>query len=92
MTILQFLLPVEGVVVWGEALHHEIFHNNKVIKNIFSCYFEQTDKPHFIHLSGHCLGALNAGADSTLQHLQQKEQRTGSKQSDPPGPCFRKQD
>lgn len=33
------LLPVEGVVVQREALHHEVLHNDEVIQNIFPGYF-----------------------------------------------------
>lgn len=71
--------------MWGEALRHEIFDNNKIIQNIFPCYFQQTNQPHFIHLSGHRLCALNASADSTLQDLQQKQiKESGQLQTDPP--------
>lgn len=35
----RLMLPVESVVVWGEALHHEVLDNNEVIQNIFSGYF-----------------------------------------------------
>lgn len=31
--------PVERVVVWGEALHHEVLDNNEVIQNILPSYF-----------------------------------------------------
>lgn len=33
------VLPVESVIVWWEALHHEILDHNQVIQNIFPCNF-----------------------------------------------------
>ena len=69
----SYVLPVEGVVVRGEALNHEVLDNDEVIQNIFPGYFQKTNQPHFISLPRHCLGALNAGADCTLQHLSNRQ-------------------
>lgn len=65
-TELLYPLPVESVVMSGEALHHEVLYNNEVIQNIFPSYFKKTNEPHFISLPCHCLGALNTGADCGL--------------------------
>lgn len=48
-----YLLPVECIVMWGEALNHEVLDNNEIIQNIFPGYFEKANKPHFISLSCH---------------------------------------
>lgn len=66
-------IPVEGVVMWREALNHEVLDNNEVVQNIFPRYLQKSNKPHFISLSRHRLRALDAGTDGALQNLREEQ-------------------
>lgn len=68
-------LPVEGVVVGGEALHHEVLDNDEVIHHVLPGYLQQANQPHLVSLPGHGLRALDASADGVLQNLQRKRCR-----------------